>query len=250
MQNINDETDDFLISERGTHIGIDYSITSTGMCIIENKNYLFFWFPKIDDKTNLKKYDDIKSFATIIPYVVSKENVDYTTQAIKNINNAHILAKAILNILKDYDKSIPINIEGFSFASVGASFIDLITFQSILRSELIKDGRTFNVFAPTTIKSKFSGIGTSNKDNMCKVFTHYDIENNNIKKIQNLIENCVKNRQAIKKPIDDIVDAFAIAKISSNDIKPIERIQRDKTKEELKKSKKTFKSGDDFLNSL
>jgi Holliday junction resolvasome RuvABC endonuclease subunit len=250
--NILEDLDDFVKVSDSISIGVDFSIISTAMCVKIDNNFKFYWFPKVEPNNAIPKYwEEIKTVATIIPYNGKKSKHNYTTNSIKDVNNAHLLSELILDCLLDIDKNIPINIEGFSFASTGASFIDLIAYQSIFRSEIVRDGRIFNVYSPTTIKKTFSGSGKSTKDEMCKVFTHENAECQNVQNLQKLVENCVKDRSNIKKPLDDLVDSYAIADMDRIDKKAVERIQRDKTKIEMLKFQKNIeKDVDSFLGNL
>lgn len=230
-------------------IGIDYSIASTAMCVKKFNDYSFYWFPKVENKQSIKYWQEIEKIATIIPYATKKTKSNYSNQAIENILNANLLSDIILDCLLGIDKDVPINIEGFSFNSTGASFIDLITYQSIFRSSVIKNDRSFNVFSPTTIKKHFSGSGKSTKDEMCKAFTHYKNTDANLLTLSQLIENCLKDRQNIKKPLDDIVDAYAICNMNNPNKTSITRLQRDKSKVEISKINKNLNL-DDLIDNI
>lgn len=251
-QNILEDLDDFVNVSKCISIGVDFSIISTAMCVKKQNDFKFYWFPKVDNNNAIPKYwEEIKTVATIIPYLSKKSKHNYTTNSINDVNNAHLLSELILDCLLDIDKDIPINIEGFSFASTGASFIDLIAYQSTFRSEIVRDNRIFNVYSPTTIKKTFSGSGKSTKDEMCKCFTHEEVDCETVKNLQRLVENCVKDRSSIKKPLDDLVDAYAIATLDRENKKAVERIHRDKTKIEILKFQKNVeKDVDSFLSNL
>lgn len=246
------ENDNIEIGNFDYSIGVDFSIASTAMCVKKLDKYYFYWFPKVEATQKIPKFwDEIKEFAQVVPYLSKKDKANYTTHSINHVNNALLLSDLILDCLYDVDKSVPINIEGFSYGSEGQSYIDLITYQSIFRGAIINSERVFNVYSPRNIKKDFSGNGTSVKEDMCRVLTHLEYDCENVKKLQSLIEGNIKDRSNIKKPIDDLVDALAICNMNNPNKISVDRLWRDKTKIEVAKiNKKAQTNVDDFLNNL
>lgn len=102
-------------------------------------------------------------------------------------------------------------IEGFSFCSKGASAIDLIIYQSILRSKIKESGYPLIVVSPSQGKSALSGRGNADKMEMIKSFITNSpnipyIEENSF---WQFLQDYKINEKKLKS-IDDICDSVGI----------------------------------------
>lgn len=200
-------------------IGIDFSLNSTGVCIKENGEYQFFWFPsdsntkiaikKVSSIMNvfLHKRTKIKKTKKLSKKQKLETNTNesfYRDKSKIDVIQASNLAHLIIDKLKIKGSDI-IGFEGYSYGSFGQATIDLIHYQSVLRHEISKITDNFNVFSPTEIKSFFTNQGNSDKIQM--------------------IDSAIKENETLdklfkdlnyKKPIDDLSDAYAVNKITEH----------------------------------
>lgn len=198
-------------------IGIDFSINSPSITIYDQDTYRFIslFNCDADDFTKSKKYEThqkLQPFIQMIPYKRKIDKTDYQTEQTTKLNDAIFLAETILHSIKSVvvDEVPIIGIEGFSYGSKSASYIDLIFYQSVLRYKLSEEFGADNIriISPTEIKKKFSGKGNANKMLMIDTFVEKfgDLFN------QDLIDIIKSTKESKIKPIDDIVDSFAIIK--------------------------------------
>ena len=105
--------------------------------------------------------------------------------------------------------------EGFSFGSKGNSFIDLIEFNSMLRHALVMatSPENIHVISPSDNKKIFSGKGNADKSLMLSAFLEKEhVSEPGLKDYvsKNLSNLYVEKDNSIKKPIDDIIDSYAL----------------------------------------
>ena len=196
-------------------IGIDFSINSTAVVIKDGKDsILFSVVPNyIKGRAAFKAHDSLSEFINIISYekteTVKNPMLD---QSIK-LKNADRLSNAIMYRLSYYETVDEIRIEGFSYASKGNSFIDLIMFNSFLKLKLIqKFGHVISVVPPKTLKKKFTGNGNATKCDMIRSF----VEDKKTPFKSALIDMGFIQAEGefkVPKPIDDIVDAIGLTTI-------------------------------------
>lgn len=180
-------------------IGIDFSLTSTGVCekFFDSEEIILHWFgatshPKKRFK-ELESLINVKSFERL-------QIKDYNLKCQNDIIQASNLAGMILDSL-NVKKGDIIGIEGFSMSSIGNSIFDLVQYQSILRYEISKITDSINFFAPAEIKKFFTGKGNAAKVQMID-------EGLKCPKLNEL--NTVLQ---YAKPIDDLVDSYAIMRL-------------------------------------
>lgn len=196
-----------------TIIGIDFSINSTAVSILNCDDlHVFSFVPNLQKgKAAYKIHENLEPEIKLVSY----DKLEYTKNSIEDqkikLKNAESLVEQIINQISSFSP-IEIRIEGFSYASKGNSFIDLIVFNTYLKVKLIdKYGHIISVIPPKTLKKSYTGNGNATKCDMLRKFINEEIELS--KKISQL--NIVKEEEfKIQKPIDDIVDAFALCKIS------------------------------------
>lgn len=211
--------------------GIDFSLTSPSICIeLENKYRFISFFDRGNDNwKKLKKYQNHREIdGKIDLYSFSKyvDKSDYRKEQITKMKCANDLSHYIVEtIIREITRSkepvlsvsnpIIIGLEGFSYNSVSSSYIDLIMYQSFLRSILINEFPfiKFHIIPPTEAKKVLSGKGNANKEEMIRSFI--DNKLNDDKLINCKFWKYLKEKELDWKnikPLDDLVDAYAVLK--------------------------------------
>ena len=196
-------------------IAIDFSITSTAVCISTPEKIHWFNFASNLDlnKKAFRVHKDLEDLGlNMIGYERNKpKDLTYTQEQSFKINNANHLSLKIINAIGPYiDEDTIFGIEGFSYGSKGNSFIDLITYNTFLKSKILRvSNNDLLVLAPKTIKKSFTGNGNSGKPLMVQSFA----DSKSVELRNDLFHEYVKRADYgdnMPKPIDDLVDAFAI----------------------------------------
>ena len=111
------------------------------------------------------------------------------------------------------DEDVVIGLEGFSYGSISSSTLDLAMFNSFLRIKLLEDfgEDCLVIISPTEGKKNLSGKGNAKKEDMIQAFINNRINDPDIEKCS-FWKFCKENELDYKniKPIDDLVDAWAI----------------------------------------
>ena len=198
-------------------IGIDFSINSTALAIkIDEKISLYSFVPNYkESKAAFKTHDFLKGNVTTIGYTKEASSKDSIEDQCIKLRNADNLSIEIINLLDTVNTDLikEIRIEGFSYASKGNSFIDLITYNTFLKVKLIqKFGHIIKVVPPKTLKKAYTGNGNASKCDMMRHFMSID-KSKFQKKIEDL--NFIKEEGEfnIPKPLDDLVDAIGLTSI-------------------------------------
>ena len=145
-------------------IGLDPSLTSTGLCV---NGKLFNYATKISGKTGLTKwYKMSEQFITYREIEYDKTSDTFTDSEVNKLLDYDritnmIMEDIILNLIPD--EPIKIGIEGYSYSSAAGPLIDLVTFGTILRNKLISIADEIKIFPPTRMK-KFSCMMTYSMD--------------------------------------------------------------------------------------
>ena len=204
-------------------IGIDFSLTSPAICVYKNNNYFFISFfndsGKDWKKSKSKSYryhNELCDIIDVIPYTRKIEDDNYRNEQKTKMIDAIMIVNLIIDKLKTViDDEVIIGLEGFSYGSISSSTLDLAMYNSFLRMKLIENfgSECLNIISPTEGKKILFGKGNAKKEDMIQAF----IDNRLGDDI--LIDNdfwkyCNKNDVDFKqpKPIDDLVDAYAILK--------------------------------------
>lgn len=205
-------------------IGIDFSLISPSVCILKNNEYHFIsffndygkdWYKSKNKTFQYHRIIKDNDLVELIPYTRNIDDSDYRTEQISKHKDALALAQRIVSRLKEIvgDNAVKIGLEGYSFASKGQSFIDLIIYNSFLRSEII---RTFGeeslvIISPTEGKKHFSGKGNAKKEDMIGAFIDNHINDERVE-LTRLWQYCKNNELDYKniKPIDDLIDSIGI----------------------------------------
>lgn len=222
------------------YVGIDTSLSSTGMYIIlkNNKEYYFNY----KNTPKLSKWHKVLSYVKYTSYDNVKTDEYGTTEITKLLNYDNITTKIINDITSVIDKNeiedTIIVTEGYSYSSSNtSSLIDLIGYATLLRNKILKlNILDFIIKPPSTLKMETGACtyeptvkeiggknprteysfkneiglsaGSFQKHDMFEAL--YDNPNININLKTSLKEHKVDilKMKSIPKPIDDIVDGI------------------------------------------
>lgn len=168
-------------------IGIDYSLTSPGICIHDGQewNIDHCTFHYLSAKP-LKESNNLRG--TIYPM--------YKTDTERYTN----LSQWVLDHCVDIDHAF---LEGYSYGSIGRVF-QIAENTGLLKTKLWERKIPLSVFAPTDIKKFGSGKGNANKE---KMFDAFVMETN-----MNMFEHLGIEFKKQWNPVSDMIDAYYIAK--------------------------------------
>jgi Holliday junction resolvasome RuvABC endonuclease subunit len=197
-------------------IGIDFSINSTAVCIKTAKNnHLFSFVPNYKKgKKAFEIHDRLKGIIATQSYIKPDKLTDSIQEQANKLINADQLSGIIMSIITSFDEPVEeIRIEGFSYASKGNSFIDLITYNTYLKVKLIQEyGHVIKVVPPKTLKKLYTGNGNATKCDMLRTFMNN--QGNPLQEEIRKMDIVEIDEFKIPKPIDDICDAIALCEIS------------------------------------
>ena len=197
---------------------IDFSLVSPAITNYNSttQSYEFISFtacPSLKSYETSKKFQthrDIQPYTTIIPYTRNIDHTSYQTAEETKITDAINLTSLILEKINQFSPDFCC-IEGFSFCSKGASAIDLISYQSILRSKIKENNYPLIVVSPAQGKMALSGRGNATKIDQINSFIEnrptipYIEENSFWQFLQDY-----KINEKNPKPVDDICDSVGI----------------------------------------
>ena len=207
-----------------THIGIDFSINSPGICIKDSEGYHFLSFFNYGgrplDKKILKAFKlhfELNESRVIKSHLYNRgvKSKEFLYREREKMEDAGNLSKLICEKITEWDmKDAEIFLEGFSYGSKGNSFIDIIQYNSFLRKDLVflygKDN--ISIYQPSQVK-KTAGKGNGNKHFMVKAFQDNVLDDDLLIKTE--LWNWMKGKdysEKIPKPLDDMCDAYFILK--------------------------------------
>ena len=185
-------------------IGIDYSLSSPGVCINTSEDEFQYEDCKFYYLTNTKKYQG-----------TFKENIAFGTSAVEYIGTPHRpysseperynnIADWAIDIIKSYtwwQEQPIIQIEDYSFGSTGRVF-HIAENLGLLKYKLkMECGWDYTLLAPSVIKKFATDKGNANKELMLGAFQEDTGVN-----LEVLLDSSVKS------PITDIADAYFICK--------------------------------------
>lgn len=170
-----------------TSIGLDWSLTSPGICIVKNGKPTFHFL------TDKKKFQT-KLTENLIGYPYPEYSSD--------VERYSKIANWAIEIIKSVQGEHIIAIEGFSFGSKGSRLFQIAENAGVLKYVLNQHGYKFAVVPPTVIKKFLSGKGNSKKIVMIESF---------IQKTGLKLHEEFKSSKIDVKPVDDLVDAYALA---------------------------------------
>jgi hypothetical protein len=198
-----------------TKIGIDFSINSTAITIINDDEIRMFSFvPNYRPELSaFKTHKQITEFVEIHSYEKSQNTKDPIEDQSIKLLNADNLSNQIIEAIRPHIKGdVEIRIEGFSFGSKGNSFIDLITYNTFLKVKLIQNwGHNIRVLSPKSLKKMYTGNGNASKCDMVREFMKRDSSAFREKMVDLGLDK--EGEFVINKPIDDLIDSRALAEV-------------------------------------
>lgn len=177
--------------------GIDYSLTSPAVTVIDNDRIDFYFFVSSQKKFDLIQHDSFH--ATIMPKTHSSQNERYK-----------FLSHWCLGILKSSNVD-RIALEDYSFGSSGRSLFQIAENGGILKYVLDEHGfHDILLVAPTQLKKFATGKGNADKALMESSFVQQMAKFSDIRSIL---------RQTDKQitPSSDIIDSFFLARYLINE---------------------------------
>lgn len=196
-------------------IGIDFSITSTAVCIKTEHQYHWFSFPRgFLEKPHtapFKTHREIQDFVTIQGWegLRSKDYQKDETLKLKNLSGAIDL---IYNTLEPWlNHPFQWALEGLSYGSKGSSFIDLAQWNAIFRWELSKRTGKYPYIVSPSSNKKLIGKGNQNKLDLLYNWKTNPLEDDILEKDPLwLWAKDLNPQKDVPKPIDDLVDSYLL----------------------------------------
>ena len=179
-------------------IGIDPSLNSTGICINNSKNNIYYIIPsKMTKKMSNFKHKRVH----FLPYEKQDiKGLEYKDKEYAKTNNVYNICQNIKTVIKKHKPSMVI-MEGVSYGSTGsAALVDLSGLQFAIRMILIDMKVPFVIASPTSVKKFAVANGQAEKDIMIDAWKRLDKEMNDITEIK----------------IDDLADAYFLAHYNFN----------------------------------
>ena len=185
-------------------IGIDYSLSSPGVCINTSEEEFRYEDCKFYYLTNTKKYQgtfkEKMAFGTSAVEYIGTQHNTYSSEP-ERYNN---IANWAIDIIKSYtwwQEHPIIQIEHYSYGSTGRVF-HIAENLGLLKYKLkIECGWDYTLLAPSVIKKFATDKGNANKELMLGAFQEDTGVN-----LEVLLDSSVKS------PITDIADAYFICK--------------------------------------
>ena len=218
------------------HIGIDFSLNSPAICVKDHKgSYRFISFFNFGNrdwtaKKIPKAFDTHRELSDseailAIPYNRKVGSPDFLENQREKLIDGRSISELITNhIITFYGtSSVKIALEGFSYGSTGNSFIDIIQYNTFLRSRLLDAYNSHNIYImqPSHVK-KLAGKGNANKHFMAKAFQDNVLGDAQLEKTK-LWQWCKDKdlSEKIPHPIHDLIDSYFIVNtISAYEKKP------------------------------
>jgi len=190
-------------------IGIDYSLSSPGVCVNTSEEEFRYEDCKFYYLTNTKKYEgtfkEKMAFGTSAVEYIGTPHRPYNSEP-ERYNNIANWAIDIIKLYGDAKTGInrikpTIQIEDYSFGSTGRVF-HIAENLGLLKYKLkIECGWDYTLLAPSVIKKFATDKGNANKEMMLHAFQGDTGVN-----LAELFESSAKS------PISDVVDAYFICK--------------------------------------
>lgn len=191
-----------------TYIGIDFSMNSTALTVVQDNSTYFYNFTKDLPKN---KTEELKKYNIGVIKLEHQTSLEFSENENIKLEYAIRLSDEILKVVESFESSF-VAIENFAYSMVGRSTLDISGFQYILRYKLRNSEKVKNIFyfQPSEIK-KFALKGNSNKNQLILQY----LKNSYVNDLTNLLtsENNLfkkKDKEEFSKPIDDLVDSFFI----------------------------------------
>lgn len=209
------------------YVGIDFSLNSPGVCIQNSSGkYTFISFfnfgnRELDAKKIPKAYEthrDLSLNNTIIavPYNRQVGSKDFMEREREKLVDGKKIADLIISYIIKIcgTTNLKIALEGFSYGSTGNSFIDIVQYNTFLRSRLLNEFGADRIYIvqPSHVK-KLAGKGNANKHFMAKAFQEDTLNDSQLRKTK--LWNWTKEKDFSEKiplPISDLIDSYFVLK--------------------------------------
>lgn len=243
-------------------IGIDFSLLSPGICIIQNNKHTCISVYTVDAEEHhkllskedgpFKILDESKTISINLRDKKDKQGITYShterNKLIASVEEVNALITEIKKHTDSFTGDIYVAMEGISFGSKGNTLIDICMATGILRDAIVSDllkGQhdRFYVFSPGTIK-KYALKGNAQKNELYDaIVSKPELEHIEFVKLLTMYkESWITPGGVVKKPLDDLVDATWIALLLKDVVENgfvAEEVKKVKVKKSpLKKSKK------------
>lgn len=202
-------------------LGIDQSISGTGVCIIDTDTHNIIHAEAIPTSNNLLKmltlHPDFINYLDIpVPDLIDMETMKLTKKAkdlteddkamlsVPQTLRMNYIVGRITKLLKEH-RVVFAGIEGLSFGGAGR-VIDLAKLAGRIHQRLDDMGVTYIEYPPTEIK-KFAGKGNFSKEQMAEAVPD-DV-------LETLLGYTARDRKGKPQNLEDIVDAYWIAKLTT-----------------------------------
>lgn len=152
-------------------IGIDPSLNSTGITIIDGDNKYFY----IIKPNKLTKQEEVCQHAyNNFAYVLyQKEQVNkedkYWKKELTKLNNILNIVKKVKEIVNSFDGIKTIVMEGVAYGAKSNNLVDLTGLNYLLREALSQNNNLY-IYSPSEIKKFATGNGNANKQMMVDLF--------------------------------------------------------------------------------
>ena len=176
-------------------IGIDYSLSSPGVCVNTSEGEFIYEDCTFYYLTGTKKYDNTFKDGDV-KYVGAGHKL-YTSEPERYSN----IADWVIDIIKSYKGTPTIQIENYSYGSTGRVF-HIAENLGLLKYKLkIECGWDYNLLPPSVIKKFATDKGNANKELMLEAF-----EKDTGANLPKIFDTTSKS------PISDVADAYFICK--------------------------------------
>jgi hypothetical protein len=213
-------------------VGIDYSITSPAIAILQNGTYNFAVFPRTHSVTSSLRDELHQSQISVINVAETEtlpKKAALTLTERRALQDAQQQIQTLMGylapLLTGSMDRVQIAIEGLSFASTSSRLSQISGYQWLLRRELLALGLPLDhlwIFTPNQVKAT-AGKGNFSKEEMISAF----ISEQETKllphplhiKLNHTPELFQTKRGNWLKPLDDICDAYWIVKTLEKNLK-------------------------------
>lgn len=224
------------------YIGVDISINSTAIFIESNKGKTILSFTnKKDNNIYIKELinNGIKFFH--LDRVVSE---NYSENEILKLKHYILTSKLMIEeIIKhiDIESKTYCQIEGYSFSKNTSSILDIVSFSTLIRTELLKiNNLEITIISPSSLKLEtcklvYKPINIGKKKPKLEYRNNDGVSGGSFKKnhmYKAIIDGCIDtpiyemllkhidliNREKIPNPIEDIIDATFACKVKIKEI--------------------------------
>lgn len=237
-------------------IGIDFSLLSPGICIIENNKHkwISIYTVDADDHQKLLSKEDgpfkilseSKNIGINLRVKNDKKGITYShterNKLVASVEEVRALITEIKKHLVGFTGDVYVAMEGISFGSKGNTLIDICMATGILREAIVAellDGQhdRFYVFSPGTIK-KYALKGNAKKDELYDaLISKPEFKQLEFVKLLDMYKDSwITPGRVVKKPLDDLVDATWIALLLKDVVE--NGLAAEDDKKSSKKSKK------------